>query len=217
VLQFEDTVEPLPAFAPAFRAELEAFRAFAFWEKGVSEFAIVAWLAKSGKMQKDGHREESMRTPQFSAILLPRRSLSGKGFIAIMLAIGTVSFVTGLIFISMGAWPVTGFVGLDAMLIYLAFRLNYRAARLIEKIYLDERELRVTRVYPSGRTEGWSFNPYWVRFEFRRHDNAAGELSLTSHGRRLVFGAFLSDGEKEDFAAALGRALANQRLTPRYI
>lgn len=152
---------------------------------------------------------------RFSAILLPHRSLSRKGFLAVMAAIGAISFVSGVIFISVGAWPVTGFFGLDVLLVYFAFRLNYRAARLFERVELDERELRITRVHPSGRTEGWSFNPYWVRFELTKHENAADELTLSSHGRRLIFGAFLSDCEKQSFATALGKALSDQRLTPQ--
>ncbi len=151
-----------------------------------------------------------VQRPRFTATLLPHRSLSRKGFIILMLCIAGVSVFSGIVFVAMGAWPVTGFFGLDAALFYLAFRLNYRAARLSEKVDLAEEELRVTRVHPSGKMESWSFNPYWVRFELSRRDYAAGELSLTSHGRKLVFGAFLSDGEKARFAAALKLALASQ-------
>jgi uncharacterized membrane protein len=132
----------------------------------------------------------------------------------LMLVIGAASAVNGIVFIAMGAWPVTGFFGLDAVLCYAAFRWNYRTARMSETIDLAGRELRVTRVHPSGKTESWSFNPYWVRFEHRRPDYAAGELSLTSHGRKLIFGAFLSDGEKASFAGALTAALARQNSTP---
>jgi uncharacterized membrane protein len=132
----------------------------------------------------------------------------------LMLVIGAVSILNGIVLIAMGAWPVTGFFGLDALLCYAAFRWNYRAARLSEQVDLAERELRVTRVHPCGKTESWSFNPYWVRFEHRQRDYTAGELSLTSHGRRLIFGAFLSDGEKASFAAALTAALARQNSTP---
>jgi len=143
--------------------------------------------------------------------LLPYRSLSRKGFIVLMLAIAAVSFIGGAVFVAMGAWPITGFFGLDAVLFYLAFRLNYRAGRLSEKIELTGHELRVTRIHPSGKAECWNFNPYWVRFEHKARDNAADELSLTSHGRKLVFGAFLSDGEKASFADAFSAALGRQK------
>ena len=64
----------------------------------------------------------------FSAIITPHRSLSGKGFIAVMALVGGLSFAGGMFFFLMGAWPVIGFLGLDVLLVYWAFRANYRAA-----------------------------------------------------------------------------------------
>ncbi len=147
----------------------------------------------------------------FSAVLLPHRSLSRKGFILLMALLGIVCFVCGVLFAAMGAWPVFGFFGLDILLIYIAFRLNYRAGRMFEQVNLGPNELKVTRVHPSGKAESWSFNPYWVRLQLEEHENSADELSLTSHGRKLIFGAFLSDGEKRDFAGALNEALTMRR------
>ncbi len=149
--------------------------------------------------------------PQFSATLLPHRSLSRKGFLAVMVTIAAMSSATGIAFALRGAWPVAAFCELAVGLLYVAFRLNYRAARMSESIVLSGPELRVTRLYPSGRTESWSFNPYWVKFQHVRRDYAADELSLASHGRKLVLGAFLSDGETDSLAASLTAALARQK------
>jgi uncharacterized membrane protein len=147
----------------------------------------------------------------FRAILLPHRSLGRKGFIILMSAICVVSLVAGLAFLLHGAWPVMGFLGLDVLLIFGAFRLNYRAARLHEFIELTESELRLTRTYPSGRSQSWTFNPYWVRLELEEYETQADRLSLRSHGRVLVFGNFLSDEEKRGFADALTAALQGLR------
>src|SRR5678816_4254369 len=99
----------------------------------------------------------------FAAILTPHRSLGPKGFAVLMGAVCIVSFSTGLLFYLIGAWPVVGFMGLDVALIYIAFKLNYRAARLYETVDLTQTALTVTRVQPSGKAQVWSFNPYWVR------------------------------------------------------
>ena len=66
----------------------------------------------------------------FSALLTPHRSLGPTGFLILMACLGGLSFVSGIIFVSIGAWPVFGFFGLDVLLVYLAFRANYRSARL---------------------------------------------------------------------------------------
>ena len=147
----------------------------------------------------------------FRAVLLPHQSLGRKGFIILMSVICAVSLAGGLAFLLRGAWPVTGFLALDILLIYGAFRLNYRAARLREFIELTESELKLTRVYPSGRSQSWTFNPYWVRLELKEYETQADRLSLRSHGRVLIFGNFLSDEEKRGFADALTAALQGLR------
>jgi uncharacterized membrane protein len=146
--------------------------------------------------------------PQFSAVLTPHRSLGPKGFMVFMGAVSTVSFGTGLLFYLMGAWPVMGFMGLDVALVYIAFRINFRALRVYETVDLTQEALTVTRVAPNGRAQSWRFNPYWVRLSLEERVGRTTELSLASHGKRLVLGSFLTDPEREDFAAALKAALS---------
>ena len=144
----------------------------------------------------------------FAAILTPHRSLGPKGFAVLMSAVCMVSFGTGLLFYLIGAWPVVGFMGLDVALIYIAFKLNYRAARLYETVDLTPNTLTVTRVQPSGKVESWTFNPYWVRLRLEDRIGRSSELSIASHGKRLVFATFLTDPEREDFAQALTAAIS---------
>ena len=129
----------------------------------------------------------------------------------LMAAVGLVSFSTGLFFWLLGAWPVMGFMGLDVALIYAAFRLNFRALRLYETVDLTQEALTVTRVAPSGQSQSWSFNPYWVRLSLHPRIGRASELSIASHGERLVIASFLTDDEREDFASTLSSALSCTR------
>jgi uncharacterized membrane protein len=148
---------------------------------------------------------------QFSAVLTPHLSLGPRGFMVLMGAVCAVSFGTGLLFYLLGAWPVIGFMGLDVVLIYVAFKLNFRALRLYETVDLTTHALTVTRVEPSGRAHSWSFNPYWVRVTLEPRIGRSTQLSLASHGNRLVFASFLTDDEREDFALALSTALSSAR------
>jgi uncharacterized membrane protein len=158
---------------------------------------------------------EPRPTPQdsarFSAVLTPHRSLGPKGFMVLMGAVCVVSFGTGLLFYLLGAWPVISFMGLDVALIYVAFKLNFRALRLYETVDLTTDALTVTRVEPSGRAHSWSFNPYWVRLTLEPRIGRSTQLSIASHGNRLVFASFLTDDEREDFALALSAALSSAR------
>src|ERR1700740_1350140 len=86
----------------------------------------------------------------FEARLSPHRSLSRAGFTLLMGVLAPISFVVGVSFLMMGAWPVFGFFGLDVALVWLAFRVNYRAGRLYETVELTPETLTVTRVHRSG-------------------------------------------------------------------
>jgi uncharacterized membrane protein len=151
--------------------------------------------------------------PPFHAVLYPNRSLGQPGFYLLMGAIVLVSGAIGAGFALAGAWPVTGFLGLDVLLLYFAFRWNYRAGRCAELIRLDRDGLRVRQVRPDGRTREWRFEPHWVRVTIDdppRHDS---QLMLRSHGRALAIGAFLTAAERVEVANALRAALSAHRET----
>eukprot|EP01035_Chromulina_nebulosa_P040405 gene40404-54645_t len=61
-------------------------------------------------------------------------ALGRTGFLALMLFVGGVSFIAGIAFLMMGAWPVFGFFGLDVLAIWWAFRINYRRGGDTEEI-----------------------------------------------------------------------------------
>lgn len=153
--------------------------------------------------------------PIFSAVLKPHRSLSPTGFALVMLALIVSSFSAGLAFWLMGAWPVVGFFGLDIVLVQLAFRLNYRAARASEEIRLDRQSLTVRQTAPNGRSVETGFNPFWARLEVDRHPEAGVTgLRIASHGKRLAIASFLGPRERESFATAFSAALAEARTAP---
>ena len=70
----------------------------------------------------------------FSALLTPHRSLNRTGFVLVMAFLSVISFAAGVAFLLMGAWPVFGFFGLDVLVIYWAFRVNFRRAAATEEI-----------------------------------------------------------------------------------
>jgi len=163
----------------------------------------------------DPAQEPGQEPTIFSAVLTPNRSLSRKGFLIFMLILGSISFTFGLYFLRVGAWPVFGFLGLDVLLVYWAFRVNYRSARAYEVVTVTPTELTVRKVSYHGRVRQWTLNPVWVRLDRDEHKEFGIErLFLVSHGRRLPIAAFLGAREKESFALALSGALAEAKRGP---
>ena len=153
----------------------------------------------------------------FSALLTPHRSLNRTGFLVVMAFVSVVSFAAGLAFLLMGAWPVLGFFGLDALAIYWAFRVNFRRARASEEILVTPSELRVRRISHRGHVMEFVFNPLWVRLDRKTHAEFGIEkLYLVSRGRHIAIASFLSPEEKASFAKALTAALQAARRGPSY-
>src|SRR6202045_1385406 len=122
----------------------------------------------------------------FSALLTPHRSLNRTGFLVLMGFLSVVSFATGLAFLLMGAWPVFGFFGLDVLVIYWAFRINFRRAQANEEIRVTPSELRVRRVSHRGHVVEFVLNPLWVQLDQKCHAELGIErLYLRSKGRRI--------------------------------
>lgn len=147
----------------------------------------------------------------FDAVLYPHRSLGPRAFLLLMACIAGVSFIAGIVFLIAGAWPVFGFLGLDVLLVYWAFMASYRSGRLHEIVRLTPKMLTVERRHPGGRVQSWSFQPYWLRVDIDDPPEHESQIVLSSHGRSLAIGSFLSPDERGDLARALRRALAQAR------
>ncbi|MEO9339435.1 DUF2244 domain-containing protein [Mesorhizobium sp. SB112] len=151
--------------------------------------------------------------PFFHALLTPYRSLGRKGFLILMGALTFGWIVTGTIFLANGAWPIFGFFGLDVLLLYIAFRANYRAARAREEVFLSRTSLDIRKTAPSGKSVQHHFNPFWSRFSVARHTEIGiTSMEVTSRGHEAVsIGGFLNPDDRESFAKAFSRALATAK------
>ena len=157
-------------------------------------------------------RDDACPKPDFVAELTPHRSLGRTGFILLMAFISVTCFISGMMFLAIGAWPVLIFMALDVFVIWLAFKINNHAARAKERISVGRHELKVQKFDPAGRMSEHVFNPYWARFEVDRHDEIGiTGMRITGEGVSLPIGSFLNPGDRESFALAFGNALGRAR------
>jgi uncharacterized membrane protein len=147
----------------------------------------------------------------FEATLYPNQPVGRRGFTALMLGLSSVSVLMGAGFAVAGAWPVAGFLGLDLLLLYIAFRVARTRARRREHIRLDDSGLVVRHVAADGATREWRFEPYWVRVLMDDPPRRDSWLTLASHSLSLRVGMFLTPKERLDLARALRSALRQYR------
>ncbi|MCK0197050.1 DUF2244 domain-containing protein [Ancylobacter sp. 6x-1] len=145
----------------------------------------------------------------YEATLIPYRSLDERGFLIVMLVIAGVSFACGLAFMLMGAWPVMGLFGLDVLLMWIALRMNFHAARAREEITVTPSRLTVRKVSPNGFAVDTEMNPLWTRLQTEVHEEfGMQKLTLISRGTPTEIGGFLHASERKEIAAGLSTALA---------
>ncbi|MCD2178988.1 DUF2244 domain-containing protein [Rhizobium sp. C1] len=156
-----------------------------------------------------GLKEGLSERPVYETELVPHRSLGRKGFRILFAITSALSLVHVLFFMTVGAWPIMLFFGLDFVLLYGAFWLNYRAALAREQIRLSRLDLTIRKIAPNGLVREARYNPFWTKLKIARHP----EIGITSmrvagQGRETPFGEFLYPEARERLASELTQALA---------
>lgn len=147
--------------------------------------------------------------PVFAARLTPHRSLGQRGFFLLMGLTAMIFFISGMLFIAVGAWPVVFFFGLDVLILWFAFKLSYRNGRIAEEVRVQRDAITIERHDAAGRIETHVFNPFWTRFRIDRHEEfGITRMVLTSRERELPIGSFLNPLDRESFARAFSTALS---------
>jgi uncharacterized membrane protein len=148
--------------------------------------------------------EESPRL--MDAVLTPNRSLSRQAFRLVIGSFVFMNLVVAAFFLARGAYPVSGFLGLDVLALAWAFRVNYRSGRAVERVVVAPAAVQVMRRAPNSEETYWSVSPLWLRV----HDDPSA-VRLAAGGRDVLVGGFLSPPERTAFAAALRSALVKAR------
>jgi uncharacterized membrane protein len=153
---------------------------------------------------------EEGKSRLWSVTLTPHRSLSREGFVALIGLIVLINFIGGMLFLVAGAWPVAGFMGLDVLLIWWAFRQNFADGRRGERISIQDDVVTVQRFSPEGIHETLEFNRRWLRVELEFDDarEIVGRLLLVYRGALTEVGSFLGGDERQSLSKALRAALA---------
>jgi uncharacterized membrane protein len=156
---------------------------------------------------------QTQARPLFAAKLTPHRSLGRKGFRIVILLAAALATIPGIIFFSMGAWPIIGFLGLDIALFWWAMSASQRDRKRYEEVTLWPDQLEIKQVDGVGKETLSRFNPYFVKLVVDRDFNERTvALHLRTRDRDIVLGEFLNQDEKSSFAKAFGTALKRSRV-----
>jgi uncharacterized membrane protein len=151
----------------------------------------------------------------FDAVIYPNPPLSQRGFTIVIGTFAALSAVIGTATYLAGAWPVIGFLGVDVLLLWLAFWIVRRRARSFEAVRLDRHRLTIRRVDPQGRAREWQLLPYFTRVELDQPLRLTSLVHVRDHTTNVRIGAFLTPRERADLARALRDAVSEtKKLEP---
>ncbi|WP_127143780.1 DUF2244 domain-containing protein [Pelagibacterium montanilacus] len=154
----------------------------------------------------------SPAAPIYAVTLSPHRALDRAGMHRVIAFTALLALVPGLVFFSMGAWPVVGFLGLEVLLLYWAMSHSLNEVHAFEEVVLHRHSLELRSVSARGKEKRLRFNPFFVRFSTERDDEGRiTALRLASREGALEIGAFLGPDDKALFAREFGPALHRAR------
>ena len=139
--------------------------------------------------------------------------------ILIAVLAGLLSTV-GIGFFLAGAWPVIGFLGLEFLVVWGAFKLNYNAAKVRETVETTTESLTIKHTDKTGKSKISKFSIGWLRVNVsptiapKTSARYQQRVILSSHGVEAEIGAFLHPSEKiklgHEINSMVNRSRANR-------
>jgi uncharacterized membrane protein len=150
----------------------------------------------------------------WSVTLTPHRSLEGPAFKILMGVVVFLNLAIAALFLKLGAWLVFPFLGLDVLLLWLAFKANTRAAQRSERIIIVGDDVKLLRQSHTSKPTVMSFNRRWlqVKLEYDEAREMVGRLFLVSRGQLTEIASFLGADERESLAKALKHAIVSPKI-----
>ncbi|MEO9970601.1 MAG: DUF2244 domain-containing protein [Hyphomonadaceae bacterium] len=144
--------------------------------------------------------------------LRPNASLSPRAFVIVMTLVGIFSFAGGILYLTLGAWPVFGFFGLDMLAIWLAFKFSFRAQEQVTYIRIDSDYLRLWHQQRGKDDKTADLPTAFVRIELQVPTTLHTHLHIAYGNRVFVIGRFLTPAERTNTANRLRAALHRARI-----
>jgi len=146
--------------------------------------------------------------------LRPNASLSRRASLIVMSVVGLFSFAGGVLYLTVGAWPVFGFFGLDMLAIWLAFRFSFRAQEQVTYVRVDSDCLRLWHKQRGKEDKTADLPTAFVRVELETPITPHTHLHIAYGDRAFVIGRFLAPKDRAKLANRLRAALRQARHGP---
>ena len=139
--------------------------------------------------------------------IYPNQSLTPKGLLLLMFLITIPASFIGITFFILGAWPVLGFMGLEVLLIYIAFKVLFYKNKFYEHIILDNEKLNILFKKKNKIIKKIELEPTWVQVKIEKIYENEDTLILSSHGKKIILANYLIPEERLKLAGKIKSGL----------
>ena len=145
------------------------------------------------------------------AVIAPRPSLPLKGFTVLLAVVIVLNLPVALLFLRMGAFPATGFMGLSVLALIVAFWASYRRTLRGERVRISADRVEVFHEDGARSIAVWTSPTAFTRVALEDEGRAGPAVRLKLSGKRLTIGRRLGPVERADLAEAVDAAIRAAR------
>ena len=136
--------------------------------------------------------------------LSPHNNLNKLSLLVIGLIIFLFFIIFSIIWLSIGAWPITIFMGAEYIILSYLGYLFYKNRKVKEDIYINEENITYNFYKKEKLIKQKVFNLYWTKISFWKKDNES-KLILSQSNQSLEVGKFLHSDPKEEVYQKLNK------------
>jgi len=129
----------------------------------------------------------------------------------VMSLVAVFSFAAGVLYFAVGAWPVFGFFGLDALAIWFAFRISFRSQEQVTYVRVDETHVRLWHMQRGKPDKKADLPTAFVRVALDEPVTHNSFLTLQYGSSAWVVGRFLTPKKRKAVASDLREAIGKAR------
>lgn len=145
------------------------------------------------------------------AVIRQNASMTPLGFKVLLTVVVAFNVVFGIFMLVIGAWPLPFFLGLDVLIVWLAFRASFRAAERQERVRVSAETVEISLEADGKARTVWTSPTAFTGLDVESVGQDDTKVRLRMHRRRYLVGRALSPGERADLGRALEDAIRKAR------
>lgn len=146
--------------------------------------------------------------------IIPYQSCSKSLFVFIGIILVLWSLMFSLILISIGAWPITIFLGAEYFLLVYLIRIYFKNINIAENITIDTNEIKIEKFKKNKIFKTINFNTYWSKISFYKYKNKSS-LTIKQSSKQEEIAKFLHADLKEKLYYKIKNIIKNK--TQKYL